>query len=140
MIFSLDIPKQTQEVVFSRKTDKVSHVPLTFNVILVAQISHQKHHGSYLDEKSKVNKGNGIIRKFKSILPKNALLTIYISFIRPNVDYCNFIHDQTHNENSCNNLEEIQYNAALVITGAIEQTSKLEVYEQLNFESIKFRR
>ena len=128
MIFSPDIPKQTQEVVFSRKTDKVSHVPLTFNVILVAQISHQKHHGSYLDEKSKVNKG------------KNALLTIYISFIRPNVDYCNFIHDQTHNENSCNNLEEIQYNAALVITGAIEQTSKLEVYEQLNFESIKFRR
>ena len=43
MIFSPDISKQAQEVVFSRKTDKVNHMPATFDAIPVAQPSHQKH-------------------------------------------------------------------------------------------------
>ena len=51
MIFNPDITKQAQEVVFSRKTDKVNHMPLTFNAIPVAQTSHQKHLGLYSDEK-----------------------------------------------------------------------------------------
>ena len=51
MIFNPDISKQAQDVVFSRKHDKVNHLPLTFNVIPVAQTSHQKHLGLYLDEK-----------------------------------------------------------------------------------------
>ena len=55
MIFNPDISKQAQEVVFSRKTDKVNHMPLTFNAISVAQTSHQKHLGLYLDEKLNFN-------------------------------------------------------------------------------------
>ena len=43
MIFNPDIFKQAQEVIFSRKTDKVNHMPFTLNVIPVAQTSHQKH-------------------------------------------------------------------------------------------------
>ena len=90
-------------------------VSLTFNVISVAQSSHQKHLSLYLDEKlnfshhikeitSKLNKGIDIIRKLRSILPRNALLTNYKAFLRPNIDYCDFIYDQPHNESFCNNL------------------------------------
>ena len=115
-------------------------MPLTFNAIPVAQTSHQKHLGLYLDEKlnfnqhikeiiSKVNKGIGIIRKLRSILPRNTLLTIYKAFIRPNNDYCDFVCDQHHNESFYNNLEKLQYHAALAITGAIKGTSKLNIYE-----------
>ena len=126
-IFNPYISKQVQEVVFSKKTDKVNYMLLTFNAIPVAQTSHQKHLGLYLDEKlnfnhhikeiiSKINKGIGIIRKLRSILPRNALLTIYKVFIRPNIDYCDFIYDQPHNESFCNNLEKVQCNnAALAI-------------------------
>ena len=89
---------------------------------------------------SKVNKGIGIIRKLRSILPRNPLLTIYEAFIRPNIDYCEFINDQPHNESFCNNLEKLQYNAALAITDAIKGTSKLKIYEEFGFESLKFRR
>ena len=64
---------------------------LTFNAIPVAQTSHQKHLCLYLDEKlnfnhhikeinSKVNKRVGIIRKLRSILPRNALLSINLSY------------------------------------------------------------
>ena len=42
MIFDSDISKQTQEVVFSRKTGKVNHMTLTFKAIPVVQTSHQK--------------------------------------------------------------------------------------------------
>ena len=115
MIFKSDISEQVQEVGFSRKTDEVNHMPLIFNAIPVAQTSHQKYLGLYLDQKlsfnhhikeiiSKVNKRIAIIRNLRSILPRNALLTIYKSFIRPNVDYCGFIYDQPHNESFCNNL------------------------------------
>ena len=140
MIFIPEISKQAQEVVFSRKPDKVNHMPLTFNVIPVAQISHQKHLGLYLVKKLNfkhrikeiifnVNKVIGIIRKFRSILLRNTLLSIYKSFIRPNVDYCDFIYDQPHNGSFCNNLQKLQYNAAFPITGVIKGTSKLEIYE-----------
>ena len=40
MIFNPDTSKQAQEVVFSRKTEKVNHMSLTFNVKPVAQTSH----------------------------------------------------------------------------------------------------
>ena len=149
MIFSPDISKQAQEVVFSRKTDKVNHMPATFDAIPVAQPSHQKHLCQYLDEKlnfnhhikeiiSKVCKGIGIIRKLKNILPRYALLTIYKALIRPNIDYSEFIYDQCHNESFCNNLEKLQYNASLGITGAIKETSKLKIHEELVLESLKF--
>ena len=88
---------------------------------------------------SKLNKGIGIIRKLRSILPRNASLTIYKSFIRQNIDYCDFIFDQAHNESFCN-LERLQYNINLTITSAIKGTSKLKIYEELGLESLKFRR
>ena len=48
IIFNPDISTQAQDVVLSRKTDKVNYMPLTFNAIPVAQTSHQEHLGLYL--------------------------------------------------------------------------------------------
>ena len=42
--------------------------------------------------------------------------------------------------NDLPDLEKLQYNAALAITGAIKGTSKLKIYEKLGLESLKFRR
>ena len=141
MVFNPDISKQAQEVVFSRKTDKVNHMSLTFNAMPVAQMSYEKHLGLYLDEKlnfnhhikemiSKVNKGIGIIKNLRNILSRNALFTSYKSFIDTNFDYCDFIYDLPHNERFFNNLEKLQYNAALAITDTIKGTSKLKIYDE----------
>ena len=51
MNFNPDLSKQAQEVIFSRKTVKVSHPSDTFNTVPVACTSRQKHLGLYLDEK-----------------------------------------------------------------------------------------
>ena len=37
-------------------------------------------------------------------------------------------------------MEIVQYNAVLVMTGAIKGTSQLNIYNELGFESLKFRR
>ena len=69
-----DISKQAQIIIFSRKSVIVSHPPLTFNNIPVAQTNSPKHLGIQLDKKlnfeehlskvkSEVNKTTGINRK-----------------------------------------------------------------------------
>ena len=45
---------------------------------------------------SKVNKTIGILRKLHNTLPIIALLKIYTSFSRPNLDYGDIIYDQAY--------------------------------------------
>ena len=139
MAFNPDLSKQVQEIVFSRKTHKISHPKLNFNNSPVVQGTCQKHLGLYLDEKlnfshhikekiSKAYRGIGVIKKLQNFLPRQSLLTIYKSFVRPHLDYGDVVYDQPHNETLCSKLESVQYNAALAITGAIRGTSQTKLY------------
>ena len=96
--FNANISKHAQEVIFSRKAVKVSNPAVAFNDIPVARWSTHKHFGMHLIEKqnfadyvtkkiAKANKGIGVIKKPRYVLPRRALLTIYECFIRPNLDY-----------------------------------------------------
>ena len=89
---------------------------------------------------SKVNKTNGFIRKLQNVLPRSALLTIYNSFIRPQLDYRDIIYDKAFNEPFQAKLESLQYNATLDITGAIRGSSTESMYEELGLEYLKSRR
>ena len=51
MIFNLDLSKQAQEVIFSRKVKKPSHSLLIFSNIHVNQIPYQKHLSMVLQDK-----------------------------------------------------------------------------------------
>ena len=51
MDFNPDLSKQTQQIVFSHKTRKISHPKLNFNNSPIVQSTCQKHLGLYLDEK-----------------------------------------------------------------------------------------
>ena len=62
MSFNPEPSKQVQEVIFSRKINKVDHPPLLFNNSTVQQKSSQKHLGIHLDEELTF-KHLGIIRK-----------------------------------------------------------------------------
>ena len=63
MIFNLDKSKQAQEIIFSRKTQKVIHPPAIFNKMTVVHSSCHIHLGIYLDEK--LNFSNHIKEKFQ---------------------------------------------------------------------------
>ena len=151
MSFNPDPTKQAQEVIFSRKLKKSLHPSIKFNNVPVQNASSQKHLCLILDDKlnfkshlrekcSKFNKEIGIIKKLQNTLPRQALLTIYKSFVRPHLDYGDTIYDQPYKDSFCQKLESYQYNAALAITGAIRGTSKTKIYNELGLESLRFRR
>ena len=104
----------------------------------VVRSSCQKRLGTYLDKKTK--KDIGILRKLYNVLPRNSLITIYKSFIRPHLDYGAIIFDQPENESLTKKIESVQYNAALAITGAIQGTSREKLYKELGLETLKSRR
>ena len=80
MRFNPDPKKQAQEVIFSRKINKIDHPSLYFNQNSVKSSSTQKHLGMILDTElnfslhlknvqSKANKTIGLLRKLQDTLP-----------------------------------------------------------------------
>ena len=74
------------------------------------------------EKRGKASRGIEVIKKLFKRLPRNALLTIHKSFVRPHLDYGDIVYDQPYNESFISKLEQVQYNAALAITGAIKCT------------------
>ena len=87
----------------------------------------------------KISKSLGLLRKLHNVLPRPALITIYKAFVRPYLDYGDILYDQAYNMSFHHKLESIQYNACLVITGAIRVTSKEKLYQELGLESLQLR-
>ena len=152
MSFNPDPSKQAQDVIFSRKLNKDYHPPLDFNNSNVPETDSQKHLGIILDNRlsfanhlkiilNKVNRTVRLLRKLHNILPKPALPTIYKRFIRSHhLDYGDILYDQAYNTSFHQKLELLQYNACFAITGAIRDTSREKLYEELGSESLKLRR
>ena len=67
-------------------------------------------------------------------------MTIYKSFIRPQLDYGDVIYVQPNNNSLLEKIESVQYNVALAITGAIRETSRDKLYQELGTEFLKDRR
>ena len=140
--------KQANEVIFSRKTssNNLAYPPIKFNNNDISKCPHQKHLRIVLDSKlnfhahvdQKIKKCNRIIdliRRLSINLPRNALLTIYKSFVRPHLDYGDILYDKPNNENFQNKLEKDQYRACLAIIGAIQGTSRTKLYDELGLHS-----
>ena len=86
--FNSDLTEQPQEVIFSRKLDKLAHPNLTFNNRQVSQTESQKYLGSILEKKlnfnehlrsvfDKISKTISLIHKFQAILARFLSPTIY---------------------------------------------------------------
>ena len=128
MLFNRNSSKQAKEIVFSRKNRATNYG----NVSIINSENVLKHLGLSLDVRlnfventnaqiKKANKGISVIRKFHLSLPRISLLTIYKLFVRP----------QPNNSTLSNNIECVQYNAALSTTGAIRRTSREKLYLRL---------
>ena len=151
MIFNPDATKQAPEVVFSRKINKTTHLPLVFNNAIVFQTNSQKHLRVTLDLKltfeehllnvfKTVNITIGLIRKLQNVLPRITIFTIYKAFVRSHLDYGDILYDQAFNNSFNDRLESIQYNACLAITGAIRGMSREKLYQELGLELLRLRR
>ena len=84
------------------------------------ELNSQKHPGLVLNSKldfnehisnniNNYNKIIGIMKKLSLFLLEKTLLTIYKSFVRPNLDYSDIIYDKLFNESLKTKIEIIQY-------------------------------
>ena len=73
-------------------------------------------------------------------MPQKSFITIYKAFLRPLIDYGDIVYNQPQNDSFSEKLEAIQYKTALVITGAIQRTSRDKIYQEVGLESLKSRR
>ena len=148
-VFNRDPIKHAIEVCFSHKEDKAVYPPLQFNNNDIQSANSQKHLRLVLDPKldfnehvnnkiNKCNKSIGIIKKLSLTLSRNSLFTIYKTIVRPILDYTDY--DKPLTESFKDRLEMVQYNAALVITGAVKGTSRDHIYRELGLESLAEQR
>ena len=111
MFFNPDPNKQAREVCFSNTRNKRKYPTFHFNSAKIQVADSQKHLGLVLDSKLNFNehieskiikyiKIIGLIKKLSQILSRKNLLTIYKSFIRPNLDYADTTYDKPLNESS----------------------------------------
>ena len=149
--FNPDPNKQAIEVRFSNKRDKENYQPLQFNSSDVQIADSHKHLGLILDSKlnfnehieskiTKCNKTIGLMKKLSLILSRKSLLTIYKSFVTPNLDYADIIYDKPSNESLKSNIEMVQYNAALIRTSAFKGSLRDKIYQELGLESLADQR
>ena len=57
----------------------------------------------------KVNKTLGLLRKLQNLLPRSALIIIYIAFVGTHLDYGDIRYDQAYNMSFHQKLESIKY-------------------------------
>ena len=151
MSFNLDLKKPAREVLFSMKKSRVIRSSLIFNGKDVSRFKSHKHLGLVFDPKSTfdmqlkgkfsiINNDIALLKKLRHSFPGKPLLSIYNTFLRPHLDYCNVIYEKPHNEKFTDTVESIQYKATLAITGAIKRASKVKLYNEIGLEYFKDRR
>ena len=146
MLFNVE---KTKEVIFSSKRSKPQHPALNLGNDVIARKTEHKHLGMILDEnlnfKShireailKARRGIGMIKFLSKYVSRNVLDLIYKLYIRPHLDYGDIIyhrHDPHMSLDITKRLEQIQYSAALAITGAWRGTSRQKLYDELGWEN-----
>ena len=161
MSFNPDPQKQAVELTFSRKKIEIDHPAILFHNIPVKKVSEHKHLGIILDSKlsfsahiksaiSKSRKGIGLLKYLSKYLPRHTLNELYKLYVRPHLDYGDVIYhipekvcEFSQNvilPNLMEQLEAVQYSAALAVSGAWRGTSRAKLYTELGWESLSSRR
>ncbi|MCG8113681.1 MAG: reverse transcriptase domain-containing protein [Candidatus Thiodiazotropha taylori] len=143
-------PDKTEALLISRKRNQLQHPPLFMQNVQIQEVNSHKHLGIFLANdcnwhqhinfiKEKAWFRINIMRKLKFKLDRKSLETIYISFIRPLLEYGDNIWDNC-TQSEKDDLEKIQNEAARIATGATKLVSLNNLYKEICWESLQKRR
>lgn len=143
-------PQKTETMIVSRKINKPIHPSLEMNGHEIESVENHKHlgvyfscdgkwidHCNYIIDKS--YKRINILRKLKSILDRFSLEKLYLSFIRPILEYADVIWD-FQNQSYIDKIENVQLDAARIVTGGTKLTSIQKLYDETRWEKLTDRR
>ena len=141
-------PSKSESMILSRKHNKPFHPPLSMNQNLINNVNSHKHLGltfsqdcSWHDHlelvKTKAWLRINIMRRLKFQLDRKSLQTIYISFIRPLLEYADVVWDNCTQQEA---NELVQNEAARIVTGATKLASIQSLLSDTGWESLTSRR
>ena len=123
---------KTEEVIFSWKKSRPCHPVLKLGNDEIKTSLEHKHLGMTLDNKLgfqshireailKARRGIGMIKYLSKYISREVLDQFYKLYIRPHLEYGDIIYhkfDPTMHLEFTKKLEQVQYSAALAVTGA----------------------
>lgn len=145
-------PNKTGSVNFKRSETCKSHADISFGHT-INYIDRQQNHchlGLILQSNGcwsehiqqnydKACQRLNILRTLKYKLNRESLINIFISFIRPSLEYGDVVWDNCKQEQS-NLLESVQIEAGRIITRLRRTSSKQNLYNELGWETLSDRK
>jgi hypothetical protein len=90
---------------------------------------------------SKANRRLSVLKKLRFKLNRKTLERMYISFIRPLLEYADQVWDNNvESDHSLDALDNIQYQAAEAVTGATARCTTISLYNELQWQTLTQRR
>ena len=142
-------PIKTVAMLFSLRP--IDALPLlNFNNSIIDFVESHKHlgvtfscNGQWHTHIETIQKGAykilGIMRKLKYSFSRQALSQIYVSYVRPLLEYSSIVWDGC-TEQDKTALERLQNEAARIITGLTRSTSIVNLYKECGWDSLADRR
>ena len=143
-------PSKSESLLVSRKINRNVHPPLIMNGVHINEVQHHKHLGILLSNDgtwhehidyitSKAWQKIYVMRKLKFLLDRESLNRIFISFIRPTLEYADIVWNNC-TQYEINKIEKIQLKAARIVTGATRLISVELLYKETGWEPLQNRR
>ena len=143
-------PSKNESLLISRKINKPIHPPLYMQNVQIQEVSSHKHLGLYFSNdcswhqhidyiKQKAWFRIHVMRKLKFKLDRKSLETIYLTFIRPLLEYGDVIWDNC-TQYEKNELDKIQNEAARITTGTTKLVSLDNLYKEVGWQTLHRRR
>lgn len=150
-LVTFSAPK-TKCMTISRKTDsQLHHLPLLFANTILSDVETHKHLGLIIDKTLTCNWSKhvdevcvkagtrvNILSRLKYTLDRKMLETMYLSFIRPIMEYTNSVWCNL-SKNDILKIENVQLRAGRIVSGAIKGTSSKIIYEELGWQTLRKR-
>ena len=142
-------PPKTKSLTLSKK-QKQRAPPLTFGNTPIEEIDSHKHLGVTLshnlswgehidDTIASAGKRVDVLNALKFKLDRETLERLYLAFVRSKLEYASIVWDNCTNEQR-DLIEQVQYRAGKIVSGAINRTSKDIVYQELGWHRLAERR
>ena len=136
---------KSKDIIFSNKCLNNSP-PLIFNDIIIERVNCHKHLGLYLTSNLdwseqvhqvclKANRKLSVLRSVK-LLNRKTLDLLYKITVRSVIDYALPVYHKNLKQTDIARLENLQYRAAKIVTGALHFTSKDKLNSELGWETI----
>ena len=142
--------QKTATMTISRKIDKPDHPPFYMDNKDISTVSEQKHIGLVISDNGswekhidmiteKAYKRINILRTFKLILDRKTLETMYITFVKPLLEYADVIWDNM--SMSLNKqIENVQLEDSRIVTEGTRLVSLNNLYMETSWGKLRSKR